>query len=503
MQRLRDLQLSRLDDQPVGKYGRSSKSVGLSVFESADTDVSSMSASAVINTDVVDYQGEVILASGVDVQNYKGNPTVLYEHGKCSAVHLPIGKSVDPSGKLLIDRTEYEIEGTTYFSQAYPEAVQIFGLIDEGVIRATSIQVMPVHKSAFSDEKGNRYEVTDQSHLIEYSWCRLGVNPEAVKKSLGIIPDAVSRAVELQRDHAARILDRGTVGNERLISPIRKSLEEMLPQARASSPGFDFTESQMLKHLTDLEIERMSKPELARAVSNLGEYEESIRPQLKSLYEKMIGNNDQDEASEGNDDDQHGDDRDVKSKGSVPLGADITGKFHGGLGEMADYFEDLAGPLEKEEVKVMVTEAIGSLRSIQAAMGSMHSELYPDLPAPGEKKKETADEQAGEKRYSDTMKSWIGESQMARHQVLGMAGQIKSVGEMDGMPKKAIEVLSCISQSLQSIESQSKAFAAKPSLVPQEEFDALKKESEAWRSRCEKAVKKLAAERLPAGSFEL
>jgi hypothetical protein len=255
-----------------------------------------MTASARINTDAIDYQRGVILASGVGLENYKNNPIVLFEHG-LSTISYPIATSQSPDGELAVDRQEYHIDATSWFSQRLEEAYQVFALIDEGIIRATSIQVVPYKKAYYTDDNGERYEVTEESDMVEWSWCAMGVNPEALRRSM-INPNSqiIKEAVALQSDQAAAVLDRGSLGGSRLLAPIRKSLQAMVPKASASSTGLDFTEKNMaLRHLTALEVRHLSGRSLKKAMNALYDFDAPTRRRLKSLYAEMTAGDETEE----------------------------------------------------------------------------------------------------------------------------------------------------------------------------------------------------------------
>ena len=255
-----------------------------------------MTASARINTDAIDYQRGVILASGVGLDNYKQNPIVLFEHG-LSTISYPIATSQDPDGNLAVDRQEYHIDATSWFSQRLEEAYQVFALIDEGIIRATSIQVVPYKKAYYTDDEGERYEVTEESDMVEWSWCAMGVNPEALRRSM-VNPSSqkIKEAVALQSDYAAAVLDRGSLGGSRLLAPIRKSLQAMIPKASASSIGLDNTENTMaLRHLTALEVRHLSGRSLKKAMNTLYDFDAPTRRRVKSLYSEMTAGDETEE----------------------------------------------------------------------------------------------------------------------------------------------------------------------------------------------------------------
>ncbi len=103
------------------------------IFEADDfqVDPDSREVVAVISTDSIDRDGEVVLPSGLQRKNYGGNPIVLYGHD--SSDKLPIGTTrwIKASGNKLI--AKYYISDKTQLGR------DVFGLMQDGVLRAHSI----------------------------------------------------------------------------------------------------------------------------------------------------------------------------------------------------------------------------------------------------------------------------------------------------------------------------------------------------------------------------
>lgn len=247
-------------------------------------DVSKMSAGATINTDAIDYENEVILASGVRIANYQNNPVVLWDHGK-SITTLPIGTCRDAEGEIDLQRHDRSIDSTTYFAQSLPFAHQVFGLIDEGVVRATSIHVVPYQVAAYRAPDGREVMVTEDSDLVEYSWTCLGVNPEAVRKEKSVrLPDRYFEAWQLQMDRAASVLDKGTLGGDRLSASIRKSLMSMAkPKGMLINPFGESQDAEDMtqKTLTAREIASIHPRRLKSM--KMDEYDEETQAKMKAL----------------------------------------------------------------------------------------------------------------------------------------------------------------------------------------------------------------------------
>lgn len=163
------------------------ESRGLDLYQEAlRIDGGMMSATAVICTPAVDNDSEIIMPGGIDIESrYRANPVVLWEHGAEPALPTPIAKCEHPDGTLALEQSAEELVGTSYFTPHNQCSEQIFALIDEGIVRATSVRVDP-DPDAMTYKKidDKNVLVMKRSTLIEWSWCCMGVNPEAVRKTL-------------------------------------------------------------------------------------------------------------------------------------------------------------------------------------------------------------------------------------------------------------------------------------------------------------------------------
>lgn len=153
-------------------------------------DVKKMAASVVVCTAHVDRDDEIILPSGVLMKDYAGNPVVLWRHGLDALITQPIAHCEHPDGKLALSIAKSadgieEMTGTSYFSNKHQISEQTFGLIEDKIIRAASIHVEPDYSKAKVDMVGGRrVTVFPVSSMVEWSWCDIGANPEAVRKTL-------------------------------------------------------------------------------------------------------------------------------------------------------------------------------------------------------------------------------------------------------------------------------------------------------------------------------
>jgi phage head maturation protease len=133
---------------------------------------------AVISTDAVDRDGEVVLPNGLEKAQYSGNPVVLYGHDSSS---LPIGKTlwIKSDGNKVI--AKYRVSDKTQFAR------DVFGLLQDGILRAHSIGFTehdsspPTTKEIETrpDWKDARKVIRSWS-LLEFSVVPIPCNPEAL-----------------------------------------------------------------------------------------------------------------------------------------------------------------------------------------------------------------------------------------------------------------------------------------------------------------------------------
>ncbi len=174
-----------------------------------------MSARAIINTPREDREGDIIVPKGVHLENFRKNPVVLWEHG-LGEITRPIAKCQHPDGNLALEVEEDQILATSYFTDKSLESLQIFHLIVEGLVRATSVRAVPIKSSTRKTSSDGIGIVLEEWELIEWSWGALGVNPDAI----------------------ARTIDRGTIEGQKITEPLLKSLKSVLSPKSQTIPGW-------------------------------------------------------------------------------------------------------------------------------------------------------------------------------------------------------------------------------------------------------------------------
>jgi hypothetical protein len=487
-------------------------------------DATRMTAKAIINTDAVDYQDEVIVASGVRTTNYANNPVVLWEHGK-TFTDLPIGRCKTPDGLPALIQTDTTIEAECTFSQTFPFARQVFAMIDEDIIRATSIQVIPSVVAVYRSPEGREVLVTEESDMVEWSWTAIGVNPEALR-SKSLRSESLREALTLQVDRAARVLNRGTLGGESLMPAIRKSLLSMVPKSKGLLINpFDREEESQMKTLTGDEIGAMDKAALKSLV--MDEYDESSKALIKSALDAFGGDAESDDYSEVVDDatdvvteTEESEDAEgaeeavaeteavaelveevtegtaakslgesgVDSKGMMKLGARVLMEAYDGMDYLAKYFQAAVEPVENEPVKQGVMAVLSELSDSLDALRGLYSTAYPDLPALGSK--ETS---ADEGVAATQMKSLLASSQTRQFKVLGINALVNSVRQGSNLTEGQRKSLDAVSEKLtRMVDAASKYKAPIPAgYVPEAQLKSM-------QSKFERVLKRVEEKVLPA-----
>lgn len=138
----------------------------------------------VASSEAVDRYGDIIVASGWQLKNFKKNPIALWQHQATS----PIGtwKDVQIVDDKLMATLELAKAGTSTIVD------MLRGMIEQRVLRAVSVGFQPINGQVerIMDDKGNwtggyRYL---KSELLEISVVSVPANPEAISvaKAMGI-----------------------------------------------------------------------------------------------------------------------------------------------------------------------------------------------------------------------------------------------------------------------------------------------------------------------------
>jgi hypothetical protein len=522
-----------------GLINRSANGVVVTALVDPIVDPVEMTAFAVINTTAIDYEGEVILPEGVMLGNYANNPVVMWDHGK--EISLPIGISQSPTGELDIYRGQDRIEARTYFAKSFAFAGQIFALIDERVIRATSIGVIPIQIAEYVSPAGQTVPVTERSNMVEYSWCPIGVNPEAVSSGQkSLFPDWLSEAASLQVDRAIDVLNRGSLGGDRLLPAIRKSLAAMVPKPKGLLiKPFDTEEDEMPKDtLTAREVKKMTLAQLKSM--DMSKYDDQVKAMVeKAMYdmeakekacvdgkcdtpagdsdvnmqtkaivppaEEVEEEDDEDEGeveggeTEASEEVEEAVEETVNEKsvsdgmeGSpMKLGARILTEMFDAIAYMKDYFEGQMGPLENDSVRTGASELLIQLGDMADAARGLFETAYPELPSLGSE--EEVDEDS---EMAAQMKSLLAASQTKQFQTLGIKSLISAIGKSTNLTATQRRSISAIESKITRLVKSASDFVAPvpEGYVPVAELEA----ANARLAKAMQVIDKIEAQVLPA-----
>ena len=153
---------------------------------------------------------------GMMLENYRRNPVVLFNHGM-GGVPFPIAKSEDQAGNFTVKAFKSKMDAVAHFSQSLPEAVQIFALIDEGILRSSSISFIPTRAKLLAAKRRNDLEDDEidlsmgraveftEGDVIEYSVVDIPADPDALR----------------------HFLDRGNIRGEKLTRTMQRVMQGM------------------------------------------------------------------------------------------------------------------------------------------------------------------------------------------------------------------------------------------------------------------------------------
>jgi HK97 family phage prohead protease len=125
------------------------------------------------STETADRDGEVILASGWDLKNYRKNPVFMWAH---KYDQPPVGRTTKvrvKDGQLLFD-VEFAPRETYEFADT------IYKLYKGGFLHATSVGFVPIDFVDGDGEKTARRTYKKQE-LLELSGCPIPSNPDALR----------------------------------------------------------------------------------------------------------------------------------------------------------------------------------------------------------------------------------------------------------------------------------------------------------------------------------
>lgn len=180
---------------------RQSRDRADAVIDRASGDGGARLATFVASDESVDRYGDIIRASGWQLEHYRKNNTVLYGHQTDS---LPIGKvtTIGVDGTRLLATVEFPPAGTTAFVDS------VWAMLEFGALNAVSVGFLPLAPPdpiVDKDGQWTGFEFRAQE-LLELSVVPVPANPNALQivKSFGLSADQL-RCLLVDDGTAARV----------------------------------------------------------------------------------------------------------------------------------------------------------------------------------------------------------------------------------------------------------------------------------------------------------
>ena len=253
-------ELARQDPGSITQGG-----LAVSRFEGAvlqSSDPKTMSASFVILTaqKSPNRNGNMVqiapsdLGGGVLIDSYKQNPIVLFDHGQSHP--LPIGTSEDANGTLRYKATKQKAVAEVFFSQSSPFAADIFGLVQEGILRAASAGFMPMKATPIRQRFERMAEGVSDISPGSTGSCFGGFNFTEVDLMEWSIVTVGADAGALRQ-----CLSAAKIGGEKIASPLTR---HWLQQRAETKPtiGRGFDASDLAPVVTQSVVEVAEAPQM-------------------------------------------------------------------------------------------------------------------------------------------------------------------------------------------------------------------------------------------------
>lgn len=415
----------------VGLSYKVAESLALDVVSNPSVDTNAMSATAVISTPTVDRVGDLLVPGGCRLENYIKNPVVLWNHG--FEISAPIGKSIDPAGVLSVRIGPEYVEATSYFSQTLREAAQIFELIVEGIVKATSVRETPIVSSYKRDPEFGEILLVEEWELEEWSWVPVGCNPDAVAKAL----------------------HRGKLAGSQISDTVLKSLMAIAPTLKRPGKGLDLEATEMAKKSYRLPVlKAMDDAELEAAKADA---DPESMPMIADEQKRRKEAPADPEENPANPDEQVVEDEPSEDT-NTPYGAQLLTAIHASLADAVGNIEAGLGPLENPEVKAALSDLVGVLTDAKTSVEGLYSGSYPEgkgLKMDGEPDAE-----------GEALKSFLQSGRLPQLQIDGIGAKLKSLTAAKNLQPGQKRVIVDVLKGLNRMVSQAKAAKA-PAKTPQ------------------------------------
>jgi hypothetical protein len=385
-------------------------------------DMAKMSAWATISTNTPDRSEDVVEPTGVLLDNYRKNPVVLWDHG-FGGINVPIGKCEDSDGNLAMTVMDEAIEAGCFFAQSCWEACQIFELIVEKIIRATSIGFRPLEaepRTKGLDRPGLWIKLWE---LFEWSWVIVPDNPQAL----------------------AKVLDGGKLAGRAIAEPLLKSLLPFKPKVTPTGKGFTMPEA-------NVNGTGEGAPATGTAPTEVVKSEGGNVPagggETVTTKAAEPGDTPTPGPGDAGPDDESGED----GMKDAPLGAQILSAAFAGISGLASALTASVGPLEHPEIKEYAAGLSDQLNGMLADIEETYGKTYPD--APGLKACEEQDS------TGKAVAKFLQQGSVSRTQLAGLSFRLKGLSASTRLNSAEKDLLKSVMARIDRIVTDARKSAA-------------------------------------------
>jgi len=164
-----------------------------------DTSVSEMTGEeidAIITTETIDRDGEVLISQGMDSTDFDNNPVVFYNHDYAQ----PIGKVTQlRRGNGKVDATiEFAKRPDDYQGAFFPDFVK--ALIGQGIVKGISIGFMPKTNGTRKPTKKDKSNYGDDVRQVYSQWKLLEVSVAPLPANGTALVSAIKKGLVSQEE---------------------------------------------------------------------------------------------------------------------------------------------------------------------------------------------------------------------------------------------------------------------------------------------------------------
>tara|TARA_R110002012_G_scaffold24413_5_gene81575 strand:+ start:3722 stop:4324 length:603 start_codon:yes stop_codon:yes gene_type:complete len=162
----------------------------------ADLESDGIKVDAVISTETIDRDGEVLIAQGMDSSEYDSNPVVFYNHDYAQ----PVGQVTSlRRGKNRVDATiEFAKRPEGFQGSYFPEFVE--SLVDQGIVKGISVGFVPKQGGVRKASKADKDNYGDEVSQVYSQWKLLEVSIAPLPANGTALVQAVRKGVVSRED---------------------------------------------------------------------------------------------------------------------------------------------------------------------------------------------------------------------------------------------------------------------------------------------------------------